>query len=204
VVGYNNLNRCINEFKLVKPSDILNRLNLLVEEAFEMGGRSKGEINDGMDIALCAINYTTNNNEGEPKVKLQYSGANNPLWLIRKDQCKVPSSGKISTYNHNGYCLIEISPNKQPIGRFRDRLPFENHELELFENDQLYIFSDGYADQFGGPKGKKFKQKQLKDFLISIQELSPEEQKLKLQQRFEEWSGLEEQVDDICVVGIRI
>ncbi len=204
VVGYNNLNRCINEFKLLKPSDILNRLNLLVEEAFEMGGRGKGEINDGMDVALCAINFINSSTAEGSRAKLQFSGANSPLWIIRKDQCKIPNSGKISTYSHNGYCLIEISPNKQPIGRFRDRLPFENHEIELFDDDQLYIFSDGYADQFGGPKGKKFKQKQLKDFLISIQESNPEEQKNKLQQKYEDWSGSEEQVDDICIIGIRI
>lgn len=204
VVGYNNLNRCINEFKLLKPSDILNRLNLLVEESFEMGGKSKGEINDGMDIALCSINYLNQKEPNSPKVRLQYSGANNPLWIVRKDKCGVPNSEYVNTYSYNGYCLIEVIPNKQPIGRFRDRLPFNNHEFELFENDHIYIFSDGYADQFGGPKGKKFKLKQLKELLMSIQHLQPDAQKDKLYQRFNEWRGKEEQVDDICVIGIRI
>ncbi|MFZ9846870.1 MAG: SpoIIE family protein phosphatase [Flavobacteriales bacterium] len=204
VVGYNNLNRCINEFKLLKPSDILNRLNLLVEESFEMGGKNRGGINDGMDIALCAINYLNGAKNDSPKVKLQFSGANNPLWIIRKDSCRVPENDKVATLNYNGCCLIEVKANKQPIGRFRDRLPFDNHELELYENDQLYIFSDGYADQFGGPKGKKFKQKQLKEFLMSIQELSADEQKDKLYHKFNEWRGEEEQVDDICIIGIRI
>jgi serine phosphatase RsbU (regulator of sigma subunit) len=204
VVGYNNLNRCINEFKLLKPSDILNRLNLLVEESFEMGGKSKGEINDGMDIALCSINYIEQKDPTSPKVRLQYSGANNPLWIIRKDQCRVIASENVNTFSFNGYCLIEVIPNKQPIGRFRDRLPFNNHEFELFENDQIYIFSDGYADQFGGPKGKKFKQKQLKELLMSIQHLDMDEQKERLYHRFNEWRGNEEQVDDICVIGIRI
>ena len=204
VVGYNNLNRCINEFKLVKPSDILNRLNLLVEESFEMGGKTKGEINDGMDIALCALSYLQKENNDAPKAKLQFAGANNPLWIVRKNNCRIPDTENIKTYSNNGYCLIEIIPNKQPIGRFRDRIPFNNQEIDLYDNDQLYIFSDGYADQFGGPKGKKFKQKQLKDFLISIQHLGPDEQKQMLYNRFHEWRGEEEQVDDICVIGVKI
>ena len=103
-----------------------------------------------------------------------------------------------------GYDLIELKPNKQPIGRFTDRKPFSNEELDLYENDNLYLFTDGYADQFGGPDGKKFKQKQLKHFLLSIQEFGPDEQKQLLYDKFTEWRGSGEQVDDICIIGVKI
>ncbi len=205
VVGVNNLNRCINEFKLTKPSDILNRLNLLFEESFIMGSKEKGEINDGMDIALCALNYMSNDgNPDLPKAKLQFSGANNPLWVIRKSMYAEPAYKDLIIDSGMGYDLIELKPNKQPIGRFSDRKPFINEELDLYENDYLYLFTDGYADQFGGPGGKKFKHKQLKNFLLSIQEFEPDAQKQLLYDKFTEWRGNEEQVDDICIIGVKI
>ena len=149
VIGVNNLNRCINEFKLSKPSDILNRLNLLFEESFEMGSKDKGQINDGMDIGLCALNFTSGNDSSLPKAKLQFSGANNPLWIIRKSESSIPK--ELISSSAMGYDVIELKPNKQPIGRFTDRKPFLNEEFDLYENDHLYLFTDGFADQFGGP-----------------------------------------------------
>ncbi|MCX6182780.1 MAG: SpoIIE family protein phosphatase [Bacteroidetes bacterium] len=204
VVGINNLNRCINEFKLTKPSDILNRLNLLFEESFEMGSKDKGEINDGMDMALCALNYNPNHKQGGPKAKLQFSGANNPVWIIRKSTPGTQVRADLIIGSAMGYDLIALKPNKQPIGRFTARKPFSNQELDLYENDNLYLFTDGYADQFGGPEEKKFKQKQLKHLLLSIQEFGPEEQKQLLYDKFTEWRGAGEQIDDICVIGVKI
>ncbi|MFM7022004.1 MAG: 7TM diverse intracellular signaling domain-containing protein [Flavobacteriales bacterium] len=200
VVGVNNLNRCINEFKLAKPSDILNRLNLLFEESFEMGSKEKGEINDGMDIALVALDFLSNGHGNFPKARLQFSGANNPLWVVRKTR---PDSPNVIA-SAMGYELIELKPNKQPIGRFTDRKPFTNEEIDLYENDCLYLFTDGYADQFGGPQGKKFKQKQLRDFLLSIQEFELDNQKQLLYDKFTDWRGTGEQVDDICIIGVKI
>ena len=205
VVGVNNLNRCINEFKLYKPSDILNRLNLLFQESFEMGSQGIGEINDGMDIALCALDYLPPHNDAnKAQAKLQYSGANNPLWIIRKTGSIgiVPENAVV--LSEQGYDLIELKANKQPIGRFSARKPFVNEEIDLYHNDHLYLFSDGYADQFGGPDGKKFKLKQLKKLLMSVQNLALSAQKQVLYDEFVAWQGKEEQVDDMLIIGVKI
>jgi len=138
--------------------------------------KSEEVVNDGMDIALCCLEGNT----------LLYAGAHNPLWIIR--------NGK----------LLETKANKQPIGKFDKLLPYTTHTFELEPNDTFYIFSDGYIDQFGGEKGKKFKAKAFKELLISIQDKSMEKQKEKLDQVFESWKGDLEQIDDVCVIGIRI
>ncbi|MBK6833462.1 MAG: SpoIIE family protein phosphatase [Bacteroidetes bacterium] len=98
----------------------------------------------------------------------------------------------------------EIKANKQAIGKTDNPLPFTTHSLDLKEGDQLFLFTDGYADQFGGPKGKKFKYKQLQDVLISISSLSMNDQQLELDKRFIEWLGEHEQVDDVTIIGIRV
>lgn len=138
--------------------------------------KSDEDVKDGMDIALCSIQ---GNN-------LKYAGANNPLWIIR-----------------NGEILI-TKANKQPIGSFRSSDPFETHSFKLQKEDTIYIFSDGYADQFGGEKGKKFKAKAFRELLLSIQDKSMEEQKDIIDKVFEDWRGNLEQIDDVCVIGVRI
>ena len=138
--------------------------------------KSEEDVNDGMDIALCSLEGNT----------LLYAGAHNPLWIIR--------NGK----------LLETKANKQPIGKFDKLLPYTTHTFELEPNDTFYIFSDGYVDQFGGEKGKKFKAKAFKELLLSIQDKSMEKQKEKLDQVFESWKGDLEQIDDVCVIGIRV
>ena len=138
--------------------------------------KSEEEVKDGMDIALCSL-------EGN---KLQYAGAHNPLWLIRDGE------------------LIETKANKQPIGQFDNPEPYTTHTLELKKGDSLYIFSDGYADQFGGEKGKKLKTANFKKLLLSIQKESMEKQKQLIDEAFEHWRGDLEQLDDVCVIGVRI
>ncbi|CAG0965877.1 MAG: tetratricopeptide repeat protein [Bacteroidetes bacterium] len=138
--------------------------------------KSDDEVKDGMDIALCAIS----NNE------LLYAGANNPLWIIRNNE------------------LIEICADKQPIGKFDKLQPYHTHVVQLQKDDTLYIFSDGFADQFGGKKGKKFKTPKLRELLLSVQDKSIPQQKEILIQTLENWKGNIEQVDDICVIGIKI
>jgi len=128
---------------------------------------------------------------------LKYAGANNPLWVVR------PISNNIEHQALN-YELIEIKPDKQPIGKHFKNLSFTSHSIELKKRDTIYIFSDGYADQFGGPKGKKFMYKPFKKLLLSIQDKNMNEQKKILEQRFNDWKGELEQVDDICVIGVRI
>lgn len=175
IVGHNGLNRAVKEFGLTTPSLILDKLTELIEETFE---KSENNLKDGMDIALCCLNKKTN--------QLQFAGANNPLYLV--------SDGE----------LTEIKGDKQPIGSFTDRNPFTNHTLDLKKGDTIYIFSDGFADQFGGPKGKKYKYKQFRDLIVAIIDKSMPEQKSILENELSSWKGSLEQIDDICIIGVRI
>jgi serine phosphatase RsbU (regulator of sigma subunit) len=97
-----------------------------------------------------------------------------------------------------------VKPDKQPIGQYRYMKPFSSHEIQLEVNDNLYIFTDGYADQFGGSKDKKFKTSAMKSMLLQLQDKTMYEQKQVMNQAFEEWKGDNEQIDDVCVIGLRI
>jgi serine phosphatase RsbU (regulator of sigma subunit)/Tfp pilus assembly protein PilF len=176
VVGSTALHRALAEFGLMQPASILDKLTELVEETFS---KSENEVKDGMDISLCALDSTK---------KLQWSGAHNPLWIV---------DAKTKT-------LHEIKADKQPIGKFDTRKPFTNHEMQLNTADCIYIFTDGFADQFGGPLGKKFKYKQLQELLLGIHTLDMETQKSKLESAFTAWKGKLEQVDDVLIIGVRI
>ena len=138
--------------------------------------KSEEDVKDGMDIALCSI-------EG---MKLQYAGAYNPLWIIRNGE------------------IIETKANKQPIGQFENPEPYTTHSFDLEQGDTIYIFSDGYVDQFGGERGKKFKAKAFRELLLSIQDKAMEEQKTSIDETFETWKSDLEQVDDVCVIGVRV
>jgi len=173
VICNNALNRSVREYGLTIPGKILDKAREIVIQEFE---KSDDDVNDGMDIALCAIKENI----------LLYAGANNPLWIIKNNQ------------------LIEILANKQPIGKFDKLEPYTTHEIKLEKNDTIYIFSDGYSDQFGGDRGKKFKSSRLKDLIISIQDKTMIQQKEILNDTFENWKGTIEQVDDICILGIKI
>jgi len=173
VVCNNALNRSVREYNLTNPGEILDKTRELVIEEFE---KSDAQVKDGMDIALCSI-------IGD---KLEYAGAHNPLWIVRKGN------------------LLETKANKQPIGKFENLLPYTTHSILLEKGDTIYIFSDGYSDQFGGKKGKKYKTANFKKFLLSIQENSMEKQLSLLDAEFEKWRGSMEQIDDVCVIGLRI
>jgi serine phosphatase RsbU (regulator of sigma subunit) len=177
VVGANGLNRCVKEFNLTQPAAILDKLTDLVKETFESG---EDKVKDGMDGVLCSIDLENR--------LVEYAGAHNPLWIIRKGSDEVE----------------EIKADKQPIGDFDLRKPFTNHEFQLGEGDLLYFFSDGYADQFGGPKGKKFKYKTLKNLLLELRDESMENQHNGLKETLNSWKGDLEQLDDICIIGVRL
>lgn len=179
VVCSNALSKALVEEKITDPGMILNRTRDIVTARF---GQSDEEIKDGMDIALCALRSHADTHT------LNYAGANNPLWIIRKGADEVE----------------EIKADKQPIGKFAMEAPFTTHAAQLNPGDTIYIFSDGYPDQFGGDKGKKFKSGRMKELLLSIQHLSMEDQKQKLDAHFESWRGDLEQIDDVCVIGVRI
>jgi tetratricopeptide (TPR) repeat protein/serine phosphatase RsbU (regulator of sigma subunit) len=185
VVCSNALNRAVKEFNLRNPGLILDKVRELVIETFSSHGRTdttnekiQDDVKDGMDISLCSYNLTTR--------KLKWAGANNPLWIIRKNE------------------LTDYKPNKQAIGKTQNPQPFKTHEITLEPNDSLYIFTDGYEDQFGGEKGKKYMSSRMKDLFIKIHSYKIEEQEKQVQLAFEKWKGDTEQVDDICVIGIII
>jgi serine phosphatase RsbU (regulator of sigma subunit) len=100
--------------------------------------------------------------------------------------------------------MFEIKANKQPVGHYINRQSFHNNQIPLQEGDSIYIFSDGYPDQFGGPHGKKFKYKPFKELLLSIQEMDMSAQKVHLETTLENWKSGYEQVDDICIIGVRV
>ncbi len=175
VVCSNALNRTVKEFHITEPGKILDKVRELVLETFE---RSESNVQDGMDISLCCINTQT--------LEIQWSGAYNPLWYIQ-----------------NG-AIHEVEADKQPIGKTDKTTPFNTYKLKLQKGDILYLFTDGYADQFGGPRGKKFKYKLLQEKLLAMSTFTMEEQKRKLEEILEEWKGQMDQIDDILVIGIRV
>lgn len=175
VVCHNTLNRSVREFGLREPAKILDKTRELVVETF---AQSEKDVKDGMDLALCAINYKT--------MELQYAGANNSLYLVQNGE------------------LSDTKPDKQAIGLVDDPKPFTNHSFKLNKGDVIYTTSDGFPDQFGGPKGKKFKYKPFKEMLVAMHQEPMAEQLDKLLKTFDEWKGELEQVDDVCVMGVRV
>jgi len=175
VVCSNALNRSVKEFGIVDPGKILDKVRELVLETFQ---KSERDVKDGMDISLAVWDKK----EGS----LKWAGANNPLWFT--------SSGEVK----------EIVANKQPIGRTDNPKPFTTHSVPLQKGSSFYLFTDGYADQFGGPKGKKFKYRQLEEMLTSFAGMQMEEQKVALDAKIDDWRGELGQVDDVLVIGIRV
>lgn len=192
VVCSNALNRAVNEMKLYQPAQILNKTRELVIETFARSGQ---DVKDGMDIALCLFD----------KNKLSYAGANNPLWIVRKRHLVTNSIRKLySVVDIDGYTLIEVRGDRQPVGLYSVMEPFTLHELEIFEGDAVYTFTDGYADQFGGKRGKKMKYKVFKEHLLRMQSLSMDEQRNALEKIFIEWKSDYDQIDDVCVIGVSV
>lgn len=184
VICNNALNRSVREYGLTDPGQILDKTRALVNAEFE---KSDDEVKDGMDIALCHLIRK------EYGGILKFSGANNPVWIVRKGD------------------LIELKGDKQPVGKYEHANPFHQKEFELEKGDTIYVFSDGYVDQFGGEQlervkagGKKFKAKALKSLILSFQEESMQNQLAILSKTFEDWKGDLEQVDDVCIIGVRV
>jgi tetratricopeptide (TPR) repeat protein/serine phosphatase RsbU (regulator of sigma subunit) len=178
VVCSNALNRAVKEFGITEPGEILNKTRELVIETFE---KSDKEVKDGMDIALCSIQR-----DRENKFILKYAGANNPLWYLKENT------------------FYEIKGDKQPIGKHIRQNVFTTHTIELGAGDTFYIFTDGYPDQFGGERGKKFKYKHLQELILQHSEKSMSSQKDILDHTFKTWKGRLEQVDDVCIIGVRL
>lgn len=173
-IGYTSLNKIIIEQGVYRPSDILNRLNEEVASTLHQKGETI--VNDGMDIALICYHPDTR--------VLEYAGAFNPLILVKKGE------------------LLEIKADRFAIGHTAGQAKqFTNHEVQIEKGDTAYLYSDGYADQFGGSEGKKFKSANLKNLLVQITPLSTDRKLKTLDTTFESWKGSGEQIDDVLVMG---
>jgi len=180
ILGHSMLTKIVREYGILEPAKILDQLDLEIINALHQKN-VKGErvVNDGMDLALMCYNKDTQ--------ILEYSGGFNPLIRIRKGE------------------LEEIKADRFPIGMttVHDNKKFTNHEIKVEKGDSFFIFSDGYADQFGGPDGRKYRKKHMKDLLLSIQELPMKKQGEELEKTILDWMKNHEQIDDIVFIGRR-
>jgi tetratricopeptide (TPR) repeat protein len=178
MLGTAFLNEIVNKYDDITAAQILDELKRYVVESLHQTGKT-GETQDGMDIALCILDYKRN--------ILQFAGAYNPLLLIRNGE------------------LTEYKGDKMPIGIYHQKNEhFANTEIEVQNGDSLYIFSDGYVDQFGGGNGKKFMKKRFKELLVDIQKHSMKEQYRILDETLKDWMSGAQQIDDILVMGVRV
>lgn len=175
VMCINSLNETVKELGIYEPGKILDKTTEILESQFS---QSDEDVTDGMDIALCCFDVKTK--------QLDYAGSNNSLYYIQNEE------------------LNEIKPNRQPIGKYEYREPYTNHTINITTDTRLYIFSDGYVDQFGGPKDKKYSYKRFRKTLLSVHHQSMEEQKEIIDNEINTWRGNNEQIDDICVMGLKI
>jgi len=177
ILGLAYLNEILNKSAALRANEILNQLRGQVIKSLHQTGKAD-ETKDGMEIALCVVDFE--------KKKLQYSGAFRPLYLIRNNE------------------LVEFKGDSMPIGFYEDEdSSFKNKELNFIENDIIYMFSDGYVDQLGGPDRKTFKSGKFKQLLIDIHKKTLRDQKEILESQFEDWRSNIEQIDDIMIMGIR-
>ena len=178
MLGISLLNDIVKDKKILDPGDVLDLMSVKIISELKQTDKT-GKSKDGMDITLCRLN--------KDKTELVFASANNDLWIIRDN------------------VLIEYKSDRQPVGfHFGSITQFNQQKVSLHKGDQIFTFSDGYADQFGGKKGKKFKYKQLQQLLISSSQLLMEKQKEVLHETMEVWKGDLEQVDDILIIGIRV
>ncbi|MCB9361622.1 MAG: tetratricopeptide repeat protein [Flavobacteriales bacterium] len=196
VICHHSLNRAVREYSLTDPGLILDKTREFVIDTFAQN--NEFNVRDGMDIALCAINYK--------KKTLQFSGANNPLYILSNNEQTIKSLPKKHRVEcEYGILLHEIKGTKQPIGSYNTELkPFVTHNFELNNGDIIYLFTDGYADQFGGDKNKKLKYGPFKKLLMLNSKINMDNQQVALSNFFNEWKGNMDQVDDVCVMGIKI
>ena len=177
IVANNILNKSFDDAADGSPAAILNHLTILASTALQSSGDAY-QLRDGMDIALCRINSKTK--------QVEFAGAYNSLYLIRQNK------------------LIEYTADHLSIGNIENSKPYVNHAFPYESNDQLYLFTDGFADQFGGEKGKKYKYSHFQEFLVKHNTLSLDDQKIALEKEFNAWKGKLEQIDDVLIIGVKL
>ena len=177
MIGHDLLEKIINVDKIDKPSEVLNLMSESLEKTFSREKNPGDVIRDGMDIGLCIIDKKNR--------KIQFSGAFFPLYIIRD------------------YRLIDLKGDRFTLGISSDEARFTNHEIDLQENDMMYLFSDGYVDQFGGTDSKKFMYRRFRYLLMTIHKFPVEDQKLILEENIKTWMGSSPQIDDMLVIGFK-
>jgi serine phosphatase RsbU (regulator of sigma subunit) len=201
LLNITKLNETVHEKKIIRPDLILNQVREDIIKVLNPEGTTE-QTRDGMDAVLCSFDLSN--------LKLEFAGANNPLWIIRKKSLEFSVKNEVSTEKNSqlttqNFELREYKPDKMPVGMYSgEKRDFTLNTIDLQKGDCVYLFTDGYADQFGGPKGKKFKYAQLKEVLLSVCDLTMKEQQLALQQKIESWKDALEQVDDILIIGVRV
>ncbi|MCK4662644.1 MAG: PAS domain S-box protein [Bacteroidales bacterium] len=186
MLGIAYLNEAVSSLKNrnnLKANTILNKLRKKLKLALHQD-RRKNTASDGMDMALCIINIE--------EMKMQYAGANNPIYIIRNNK----ESGKPE--------LTHYKPDNMPIGVHLKEKPFTNNKIQLQADDTIYLFSDGFVDQFGGTDDRKYRSGRFKEFLLSICHKSLSDQKKILHKEFNSWKGDKNQVDDVLIMGLKI
>ncbi|MCD6178581.1 MAG: SpoIIE family protein phosphatase [Bacteroidales bacterium] len=194
MLGISFLKEIVERERTTNPAHIMNHLRTAVITALGQDQKD-AESKDGMDMSMVSINLDT--------LELQFAGANNPLYLIRKQSGAYPDldHDRVKTSDNQ---LFEIKGDKMPIAIYDKMDDFEVFNIQLEKGDRIYIFSDGYIDQFGGPKGKKFKSPAFKRMLLEHRSTSLKESKALLEKAFTDWRGEEEQIDDVTLIGIEV
>ncbi|MCX7861387.1 MAG: SpoIIE family protein phosphatase [Bacteroidales bacterium] len=194
MLGISFLNEIVVKKEITQPAYILDNMRKNVIEALKQTNISSSQ-KDGMDVSLMALNFLEN-------IYL-WAGANNPLWIVRKEKIE-----KIDSFDDKADIIEEIKPNSMPVAIYENMVPFTQHTIQLNEGDRLFMFSDGFADQFGGPKGKKYLSKNFKRLIAETSIMSLEQQKIAIQQNIIHWMNAYEnhyeQTDDITVMAIEI
>jgi serine phosphatase RsbU (regulator of sigma subunit) len=196
MLGVTLLNEQFRTFGVRQPGVILGHLRNKVKEILVQEGAISDQ-KDGIDMAITIIDLELK--------ELQFAGANCPLYLFRKNEPsegseKIPYSSTETDDNE----LYVIKGDKQPIGVHWEEDEFTNHVMKIREGDSIYLFSDGFADQYGGKKRKRFKTRNFKKLLLSVQDESMENQRMLIEEAFDNWRGSHEQIDDVCVIGVRL
>jgi serine phosphatase RsbU (regulator of sigma subunit) len=178
IVGHNAINQSVNEMGITKPAEVMHSMNTIIKKILHQDKGS--DIRDGMDMALCTFDKSTNT--------LEYCGANNPIYIV--------SDGKLNI----------IKASKLTVGSLQEDVKAnpENHSIPMKKGECFYIFSDGYADQFGGTDNKKFKTGRMQELLLSLKDQPMPHQKKIIREAFVNWKGSNEQVDDVLVIGVRV
>ncbi|MFW5793039.1 MAG: YfiR/HmsC family protein [Bacteroidota bacterium] len=207
MLGVAFLNEIVNKLEVLKANEILNMLRKYVISSLRQTGKDE-ETKDGMDIALCILN-TSNHN-------IQFSGANNPLYIVRSKEnldFEIAESENMSLFRNNDtHNLYRLKGDRMTVAFSRKAdIPFTNNDLQLLPGDSIYMFSDGFIDQFGGPEGRRYKSSNFAQKLLEIQHLSMEQQNTELNKEIEDWKKYPNkagnpysQIDDILVIGIKI